>query len=401
MQVFYRKALLALIFLVIANLLLASWCLYLSYPAQALLPAGTMPWHYGSYADAVMDGTSSIRIDARQRERLRFDYTLTGVAKYPSVSAELTLADSKGTDRVMDWSKYGTVTFMARCQPANSLMLMLSVFDDAVSRPGDFRTYRPAGTYFTCNERGMRVSLDLNRLSVPEWWFSTVRLDPSRQGYGLERVARIVFATSYNSPRDIPSHVEISDLVLHGRDERYLVAAGFIAIASIAAFGLWFFRAYSRALVASLGVQLARDRPLVAYRQLTLEPYRDREKAAVLKYIATNYANTELDLECVATGTGVNRNKINEVLKSELGMTFTAYLKTLRLTEAARLLAANGNAAIAEIAYSVGDGNVSYFNKLFKEEYGCTPKAFRAHATQPGTGPATGAAQGDSAGAGA
>jgi AraC-like DNA-binding protein len=30
----------------------------------------------------------------------------------------------------------------------------------------------------------------------------------------------------------------------------------------------------------------------------------------------------------------------------------------------------------------VGYANVSYFNKLFKEEYGCTPKAFRALAEQ-------------------
>ena len=38
-------------------------------------------------------------------------------------------------------------------------------------------------------------------------------------------------------------------------------------------------------------------------------------------------------------------------------------------------------ANVAEIAYSVGYKNVSYFNKLFKEEYGCTPKTFKSLAT--------------------
>jgi AraC-like DNA-binding protein len=80
----------------------------------------------------------------------------------------------------------------------------------------------------------------------------------------------------------------------------------------------------------------------------------------------------------VASETGANRNKVNEVLKAELGMTFTSYLNKLRLTEAARLLAEKDGAAVAEIAYAVGYANVSYFNKLFKEEYGCTPKAFRS-----------------------
>ena len=101
-----------------------------------------------------------------------------------------------------------------------------------------------------------------------------------------------------------------------------------------------------------------------------------------MKFIATNFTNPEMDLEFVVSSTGTNRNKVNEVLKTELGMTFTSYLNKLRLTEAARLLLEMATATIAEIAYSVGYSNVSYFNKLFKEEYGCTPKSFRALATQ-------------------
>ncbi|MFJ1468494.1 helix-turn-helix domain-containing protein, partial [Massilia orientalis] len=54
----------------------------------------------------------------------------------------------------------------------------------------------------------------------------------------------------------------------------------------------------------------------------------------------------------------------------------------LRLTEAARLLSENSGAAILEIAYSVGYANASCFNKLFKEEYGCTPKLFRSISAQ-------------------
>ena len=95
-----------------------------------------------------------------------------------------------------------------------------------------------------------------------------------------------------------------------------------------------------------------------------------------------NYRDPELDLDSVAAATGTNRTKINDVLKSELGLTFTSYLHKLRLTEAARLLTENVDTAVAEIAFAVGYANVSYFNKLFKEEYGCTPKAFRALAAQ-------------------
>jgi AraC-like DNA-binding protein len=85
----------------------------------------------------------------------------------------------------------------------------------------------------------------------------------------------------------------------------------------------------------------------------------------------------------VAARIGADREKINEILKTELGMTFTGYVNKLRLTEAARLLTDKVGMPIADVAFSVGYANVSYFNKLFKEEYDCTPKAFRSLATQP------------------
>ena len=63
--------------------------------------------------------------------------------------------------------------------------------------------------------------------------------------------------------------MDISEFTLHGRDYRYIAA-----------------------LIAGLESKRKNDLPLVAYRQLTLEPYKDKEKAAVLRFIATNYTDT-------------------------------------------------------------------------------------------------------------
>ncbi len=384
MQEFYKKALLALIFLMVADALLASLFIYQSYPSLSLLPAHEdgVRWHYASYSDAVQGQGSTVRIDDPYRERLRFDFKLIQGEQAPYASAELMMDDAKGRPALADWSKYSTITFLAKCAPASSMIFVVSTFDDKVSRTGEFPTYRPPGTFFSCSEKGVPVSIDMTRLIVPEWWLYSMKLDLSNLDYQLNKVAKIVFCTSSTSPRNVASHVEISEITLHGRDYRYIAALAVILLASWCAFGIWFFRAHSRALTASLASRMKKDLPLVAYRQLTLEPSRDKEKALILRYIATNYTNTELNLECVVTGTGANRTKVNEVLKSELGMTFTSYLNKLRLTEAARLLAEKSAATIAEIAYSVGYGNVSYFNRLFKEEYGCTPKVFRSLATE-------------------
>ena len=384
MQEFYKKALLALIALVIGDAVLAFFLIYQSYLSVPLLATNKAGagWHYMTNTDETMGGTSSARITDPQRDQLRFEFKLTKTGQYPFTSAALVLHDAKGRLAQGDWSKYTDITFLAKCAPSNSMIFGISTFDDKISKVGEFLTYRSPGTYFSCNARGVPVSLDLTRLVIPDWWFYSVKLDLSYQGYELNKVSKIIFGTSSQSPYDVDSYLDISELTLQGRDYRYIAALVVLLLASWLAFARWFFRSHAHALTASLNSKMKKDLPLKAYRQLTLEPYKDKEKATVLRYIATNYTNTELDLECVVTATGTNRNKVNEVLKTELGMTFTSYLNKLRLTEAARLLAENGAAAVAEVAYSVGYSNVSYFNKLFKEEYGCTPKSFRSLASQ-------------------
>lgn len=384
MQEFYKKALLALIGLVIADVLLAFFLIkqsYLSVPILATSRDGA-GWHYMTNSDEAMGGTSTVRIAGQQNGQLRYQFRLTDAGKFPFVSAGMVLYDAKGNLAMVDWSKYTDITFLAKCAPANSMVLSVSTFDPKISKVGDFLTYRSPGTYFSCNERGVPVSLDLTRLAIPDWWFFNAHLDLSHQGYELNKVTKFVFGTSSQSPHNVDSHLDISELTLHGRDYRYIGALAVLLLAGWAGFALWFFRAHAHALTASLNSRMKKDLPLVAYRQLTLEPYKDKEKASVLRFIATNYTDTELDLEGVVSATGSNRNKVNEILKTELGMTFTSYLNKLRLTEAARLLLEKSGAAVAEIAYSVGYSNVSYFNKLFKEEYGCTPKSFRTLTTQ-------------------
>jgi AraC-like DNA-binding protein len=386
MQEFYRKALLTLILLVVVDALLAVFFIRQSYLSLTLLPGDRdgVRWHYSTYSDIVTGGSSAVRLHDPSRERMRFDFRLSDQAQFPFVSTQLDMDDAKGRPALMNWSKYRNVTFLARCSPANSMIMVVSTFDEKVTKPGKPETLRSPGTYFSCNEQGVPVSLDLTKLTLPDWWFDAMKLDLSDRSYNLGKVAKIVFGTSSNTRRNVDSYFEVSDLTLRGRDQRYIVALAIIIIASCAGFAIWFFLAHSRALVASLNSKLKKDLPLVAYRQLTLEPYKDKEKASVLRFIATNYTNTDLDLDGVVAGTGANRNKVNEVLKMELGLTFTSYLNKLRLTEAARLLTEKNSAAVAEIAYSVGYANVSYFNKLFKDEYGCTPKAFRTLASQQG-----------------
>jgi len=311
------------------------------------------------------------------RESLRFEFTVRDGLAYPWASVGLLRVDRQGQLATADLSRYSQISFVAKCAPANSLRFDLSVFDETVSTAKDLLTYPTPVTYFACNERGVPVTLDLTRLTIPEWWIISLNRGLTQHSYKLDQVVRIEFGAGPQSPRGRVSRVEISELTLHGRDDRYLAGLAALLLMGAGGFGVWFCCAHARAFRASLDARLRKDLPFVAFRELTLEPGKDTEQSRLLRFIASEYTNAALDLDSVVAGTGVSRNRISDVLKAELGMTFNGYLNKLRLTEAARLLIENGSSAVAEIAYSVGYGNVPYFNKLFKEEYGCTPRTFR------------------------
>jgi AraC-like DNA-binding protein len=378
MQSFYNKALAGLLGLVVASVLIGYACIRSTYIRLPLLPAvdSSLPWRAETMADSEVGGRSTIRL-TDDASTLSFEFTSVKATDYPFVHAELGFRDRAGKFTHVDLSRYSTVEFDVRCAPANTLALGLVMFEDKVSVPGKFDTYRVPYTYFFCNEKGEHVELDLARLRTDQWWFDRYKLNLARQEHMLTRIAKLSFSNTFQSPYGVPSTVQVKALALTGRDMRYLVLFAAFMVIAWPGYGLWFFRRHTRALLAEVKDKMRRDIPLVAYQQLSQDLHRDKEQSAILRFMATEYGNPEQDVETMVNKLGIGRNKINEILKAELGFTFSTYLNKLRLTEAARLLGAKEDTSVAEIAYAVGYRNVSYFNKLFKEEYGCTPKTFR------------------------
>lgn len=385
MQTFYKKALMILLCLTLLSVVVSYICIDRTFLQVSLLPAGgsDLRWASQGDGDTSQGGQSFIRIDD-DKFSLSYEFTLIHKAPYPSISASLVFKDKEGKPTLIDLSRYDHLSFSVKCAPANILTFFALTFEDKVSVANDQLTYRGPSTFFSCNENWSSFNLDLTRLETPQWWFDMFKLDLSNRDYKLDKVPRLSFGSSSQSPFDVASKVQLEEIVLSGHNWIYMYLLGVLMLLMWGGYGFWFFRQHTRAVMEDLRDKIQRDRPLVAYQQLTVEPHRDKDKSAILHFMATNYSNAELSLEGMAASIAVSRTKINDILKAELGFTFTGYLNKLRLTEAARLLAEKEDANIAEIAYSVGYKNVSYFNKLFKEEYGCTPKTFKSICDRPG-----------------
>ena len=377
---FYKKAFTGVIALLLLSALIGYFCVERTFLHLDLLPSehSELPWQTAIETDANQPG-NSVAIVNDARYSLDFELTIAAGAQHPSAAVALSLLDEAGKTTLADLSSYTSLSFSIKCSTANVLTLIVFTLDEKISQPNDFLTYRSPSAFFSCDQNWSQVEVDLTHLAMPQWWLEMFHQKLSMNEYHLDKVAKFQFATSSQSPMGVKSRIQVGQLILHGTNWSYLYFLIVSLFVLWCGYGLWFFKQHAAALTSDLKNKILRERPLVAYRQLNMEPQRDKDQDAILRYMATAYANPELNLDSAVAEIGVSRTKINDVLKAELGFTFTGYLNKIRLTEAARLLTEKDEANIAEIAYSVGYKNVSYFNKLFKEEYNCTPKAFKCY----------------------
>lgn len=375
---FYRKTVVTSLFLMTLTASLAYYlCIERVFISKALFPAGksAIPWKLMTTTDVQVGGSSSTFVKDSTFS-LDYDIHLTDALPAPFVIQAIAFSDPGDFKSLVDLTGFSTLTFKAKCVPRNVLTFYLHAFDEKATRPGDPSSYRTASTSFSCNETQSNVEIDLRHLDVDKWWLDTFNIPVSERNYRLDKVGAISFSMSQESPVNVSAHVNISELTFRGRDWRYAWTFAGLAVIAWSAYLFRLFRQYTLSLTREVKEKLKKDLPLVAYQQLSIEPHRDREKSQLLRFMAGEYTNPDISLESVASRLGINRTKINELLRDELGMTFSAYLNKLRLAEAARLLSQE-HANVAEIARVVGYKNVPYFNTLFKTEYGCTPKTFK------------------------
>ncbi|RXJ52653.1 helix-turn-helix domain-containing protein [Gelidibacter gilvus] len=94
----------------------------------------------------------------------------------------------------------------------------------------------------------------------------------------------------------------------------------------------------------------------------------------------TEYINEFPDLdhkvENLSDRVGLSAAKLQEGFKFQHDLTVCEYIRSVRLTKSEDLII-NTDLNISEIVYSVGFTSRSYFSKIFKERFDCTPSDYK------------------------
>ena len=100
-------------------------------------------------------------------------------------------------------------------------------------------------------------------------------------------------------------------------------------------------------------------------------------KAVAMARFMTEHATKPIDVADVARKTGLHPNYAMTVFRNSFGLTIGTYLLRQRLHRAQALLAAT-DAPVSAVAFESGFGSVSRFHAAFRENFGISPRRFRA-----------------------
>lgn len=95
----------------------------------------------------------------------------------------------------------------------------------------------------------------------------------------------------------------------------------------------------------------------------------------IMDYVMNNI-DKKITLKEVAEKEHLNYYYLSHFIKDKTGMSFQNYVNHIRLNKSVNMLR-NTEDSITEISNNSGFSNVSFFNKIFKENYGCTPTEYR------------------------
>lgn len=82
-----------------------------------------------------------------------------------------------------------------------------------------------------------------------------------------------------------------------------------------------------------------------------------------------------MSVKTLADDIGMNRVQLYRKVTSLTGMAVNELIRKLRLQRAAQLLSQNWG-PVSQVAYEVGFSNLSYFSKVFKDEFGVLPSEY-------------------------
>jgi AraC-like DNA-binding protein len=107
------------------------------------------------------------------------------------------------------------------------------------------------------------------------------------------------------------------------------------------------------------------------------EPEEEAFVRQVRSLLEAHYGDPDFNVNALAQAIAMSRSQLHRKLTSLAGLTPVQFIRDFRLRQARELLTTT-DLTIAEVAYRTGFSDPGYFSRLFQQECGQSPSAYRA-----------------------
>ena len=111
-------------------------------------------------------------------------------------------------------------------------------------------------------------------------------------------------------------------------------------------------------------------------RNETMKAFED-----AVEYMERNYTSSEFSIKEMVAKAYMSNTYFRKLFLNRFRMTPSGYLTSKRLIHAEKLLS-TGQYSIKEVAEMSGFGDVKYFSRVVKKEYGVPPSKLYCHITK-------------------
>ena len=111
------------------------------------------------------------------------------------------------------------------------------------------------------------------------------------------------------------------------------------------------------------------------YADIAISERKRRHMEDIIRYIEENLHS--VSLTTLSSHFGLTQEYISRLFKTQYDVNFSDYLKQKRLDKAVFLLRTGYTGTVTDLAKDLGYQSRSYFQNIFKQEYGITPDAYR------------------------
>ncbi len=309
------------------------------------------------------DSSASKIFATFNNDKLVVEYELS--PSFGEPFAGVYIYDSSSAHGTFDLSKYDYLTLRLTSVHGKRIPISLAVVPDSNIYP-ELKEHISYSVLVDHYGRDTIYHIPLSSFKIPSWWFREHHLTHLKESVqDFSNVKSIIIGSCQALPPNVKDVTSVAQLTFESSNNT-LITVSLVALLLLV--GLAFYNNSHR--------KEKNKSRVIDYKPLKIVKEKNKDLERVVNYIAGKYSDQELGLQQIQTALGLGGKAISKLIKDEYSLSFNDYLNQLRITEVKRLLKET-NLPVSEIAYNVGYGNISHFNRVFKNLTGQSPKQFR------------------------